>query len=210
MAETLLEMTCGKCAGLIEFEDKLKFSTAKCPHCQHVILLSTDSLISSEAPPSLNYTIPNPKNYGLLKKTVIHLIGGTFIAGLIIAVGFLVVGILRVPPAPDYGPRPVSRPQVPNLDISRTYEYYEAKKYIQAQYPGAQSFSSCDDSTVQASENGDCIVIINVNGVNGFNAPIHDTMTVIMKYVNGSFIWVRTESAIERKQVFDSISDPQY
>ena len=87
-------------------------------------------------------------------------------------------------------------------------EYDAAKRFIQSQYPGAQKFSSCDDSTVQADPaDGTCRVVIDVSGVNSFNAPIRDTMTVIMQFQNGSFGLTRIESQNEFNLVKQQIKD---
>jgi hypothetical protein len=101
-----------------------------------------------------------------------------------------------------------SKPAAPNLGFDRFEEYAAAKRFIQAQYPGAQSFSDCDDSTVVASYAGDgyCSVTFAVSGVNGFNAPIRDTMTVKMIFQNGTFQLQRIESQNEQNLARDLIN----
>jgi hypothetical protein len=99
-------------------------------------------------------------------------------------------------------------PPAPKIGFDRFEEYDAAKKFIQAQYPGAQSFSSCDDSKVVASYAGDgyCSVTVAVSGVNRFNAPIRDTMTVNMNFKDGRFLLQgNIESQNEDNQVLDAI-----
>lgn len=95
----------------------------------------------------------------------------------------------------------------PNYGFDRFEEYDAAKHFIQAQYPGAQSFSGCDDSTVQAGTDGTCVVAIAVGGVNAFNAPLRDTLTVIMKFQDGRFGLQRIDSQNEAALVQQQIRD---
>jgi hypothetical protein len=128
---------------------------------------------------------------------VLGIVGGGGLLGLALSAIFL----------PGSGTSHVAQPPPPNYGFYKTDEYDAAKHFIQAQYPGAQTFSSCDDSTVQASPQGDCIVKIDVGGVNGFNAPIRDTLTVFMKFQEGNFGLQRIDSQNEAGLVQQQIKD---
>jgi len=99
---------------------------------------------------------------------------------LVVSVGVLVIAIgggifaavLSAVFLSGSGTSHVAQPPPPNYGFDRYDEWSAAKHFIQAQYPGAQTFSGSDDSTVQASTDGTCIVAISVGGVNAFNAPL--------------------------------------
>ncbi|HAO80626.1 MAG TPA: hypothetical protein DCQ92_16975 [Verrucomicrobia subdivision 3 bacterium] len=125
----------------------------------------------------------------------------------ILVAGGIFAGVLSAIFLPGAGTSLVAKPPPPNYGFDRFDEWNAAKHFIQAQYPGAQTFSGSDDSTVQASTDGTCIVAISVGGVNAFNAPLRDTLTVIMKFQGGRFglqrIDSQNEAALVRQQIKD-------
>jgi hypothetical protein len=125
----------------------------------------------------------------------------------ILVAGGLIAGVLSLIFLPGAGASHVTQPPAPNYGFDRIEEYIAAKSFIKARYPGAQSFSGCDDSTVQASTDGDCIVTIAVSGVNAFNAPLRDSLTVIMKFQDGKFRLQRIDSQNERSLVQEQIKE---
>jgi hypothetical protein len=141
----------------------------------------------------------------------------TVVLGIVV-VGVLFVAVLMIifPISPPSSTLPASSanhvaqsppPPPPNYGFDRYDEWSAAKHFIQAQYPGAQTFSGSDDSTIQASTDGTCIVAISVGGVNAFNAPLRDTLTVIMKFQGGRFGLQRIDSQNEAAQVRQQIKD---
>ena len=155
-----------------------------------------------------NLRLDNPKPKIQIRKVLSALFTVLLIIGLFVGfVGVLVVIAQQIFIPSSGGWNPPAQTATPNYGFDRVDEYIAAKNFIKAQYPGAQTFSSCDDSTVQASPQGDCIVKIAVGGVNAFNAPIRDTLTVFMKFQEGKFGLQRIDSQNDAALVQQQIKD---
>lgn len=129
-----------------------------------------------------------------------------WVLGIVVAGGIFAL-VLSAIFLPGSGTSHVAQPPPPHFGFDRFEEWNAAKRFIQAQYPGAQTFSDSDESTVQADTDGTCVVVIAVGGVNGFNAPIRDKLTVIMKYQDGRFGLQRIDSQNEQALVQQQIKD---
>lgn len=74
-----------------------------------------------------------------------------------------------------------SGPTPPAPDETAMSAWSAAQQLVEAQHPGAKTFSRFKESVVERAPDGNYLVGLRVDGVNAFNAPVRQDLVVEMR-----------------------------